>query len=72
MNSDPKSAKVDAQSQTRRDLISIHVRAEGTTIRITNDKQSTLDECDVSGQNFSTGRIAIRTDQQFVVRGDNP
>ena len=71
INSDPKSSKVDAQSLTRKDLISIHLHAEGTTIRITNDKQSTLDECDVSGQNFSKGRIAIRTDQQFVVRSDN-
>lgn len=71
MNSDPKSTKVDAQSLTRKDLVSIHVHAEGTTIRITNDRQSTLDECDVSGQNFSKGRIAVRTDQQFVVRSDN-
>jgi hypothetical protein len=66
-----KSFKVDAQSQTRKDLISIHIHAEETTIRITNDKQSTLDECDVSGHNFSKGRIAIRTDQEFVVRSDN-
>lgn len=71
INSDPKNAKVDTQSLARKDLISIHVHAEGTTIRITNDKQSTLDECDVSGQNFSKARIAIRTDQQFVVRSDN-
>jgi hypothetical protein len=71
MNSDPQSSKVDAQSPTRKDLISIHVHVEGTTIRITNDKQVKLDECDVSGQNFSKGRIAIRTDQQFVVRSDN-
>jgi len=71
INSDQKSIKVDAQSGSRKDLISIHVRAEGTTIRIANDNQATLDECDVSGQNFSKARIAIRTDQHFTVRSDN-
>lgn len=70
INSDPKSVKVDAQSGSRKDLISIHVRAEGTSIRITNDNQVTLDDCDVSGHDFSKARIAIRTDQHFTVRSD--
>jgi hypothetical protein len=71
INSDQKSIKVDAQSGSRKDLISIHVRAEGATIRIANDNQATLDECDVSGHDFSKARIAVRTDQHFLVRSDN-
>jgi len=71
INSDPKSTKMDAQSGSRKDLISIHIYAEGNTIRITNDNKTTLDECDVSGHDFSKARIAIRTDQHFLVRSDN-
>ena len=71
INSDQKPMKVDAQSGSRKDLISIHVRAEGTTIRVTNDKQAILDECDIAGHDFSKARIAVRTDQHFLVRSDN-
>jgi len=69
---EPKTAKVDAQSQTRKELISVHVRAEGSTIQVTNDKQAVLDEYDFAGQNLSKAHLAIRTDQAFVVRSDNP
>jgi serine/threonine protein kinase len=72
IDSEPKSTKVDAQSQSRKDLISVHVRADSSKIQITNDKGATLDECEVPAQNFSKGRIAIRTDAPFLVRSDNP
>ncbi len=69
---EPKTSKVEAQSQSRKELISVHVRAAGNTIQVTNDKQVVLDQYEFPGQNFAKAHLAIRTDQAFVVRSDNP
>ena len=63
--------KVDAQSASQNTSLSVHVRVEGTHIRITNDKGIVLDDFTAPGQDFTNGRIGIRTDSQFVVRTDN-
>jgi len=70
--SDPQDFKgIDAQSATEKGVISVHVRVDGSKIRVSNDKGISLDEFDMSGQDFSRGRIAIRTASDFVVRSDN-
>jgi hypothetical protein len=40
-------------------------------VHITNDKGTVLDEFTAPAQDFSNGRIAIRSDSLFVVRSNN-
>jgi hypothetical protein len=40
-------------------------------VRITNDKGAVLDEFTAPAQDFSKGRIAIKSDSLFLVRSDN-
>ncbi len=69
--SNQKEAKVDAQSAGQKDSLSLHIRVEGGRIRIADDKGTVLDEFTAPSQDFSTGRIAIRSDSLFLVRSDN-
>jgi hypothetical protein len=69
--SNQKEAKVDAQSAGQKDSLSLHIRVEGGQVRITNDRGTVLDEFTAPGQDFSSGRIAIRSDSLFVVRSNN-
>ena len=66
-----KDAKVDAQSAGQKDSLSLHIRVDAGQVRITNDKGGVLDEFTAPGQDFSNGRIAIRSDSLFVVRSNN-
>jgi hypothetical protein len=66
--SNQREAKIDAQSAGQKDSLSVHIRVEGGQVRITNDKGAVLDEFTAPGQNFSNGRIAIKSDSLFVVR----
>jgi hypothetical protein len=69
--SNQKEAKVDAQSAGQKDSLSLHIRVDAGQVRITNDKGTVLDEFTAPGQDFSNGRIAIRSDSLFVVRSNN-
>jgi len=69
--SNQKEAKVDARSPSQKDSLSVHIRVESGQIRILNDKGSVLDDFTAPGQDFSNGRIAVRTDSLFLVRSDN-
>lgn len=69
--SNQKEAKVDAQSAGQKDSLSLHIRVEAGQVRITNDKGAVLDEFMAPGQDFSNGRIAIRSDSLFIVRANN-
>src|SRR5580765_1578399 len=60
--SNQKEAKIDAQSAGQKDSLSVHIRVDGGQVRITNDKGAVLDEFTAPGQNFSNGRIAIKSD----------
>jgi hypothetical protein len=62
--------KADAQSASQNTSLSVHVRVEGGHVRITNDKGIVLDDFTAPGQDFSNGRMGIRTDSQFIVRSD--
>jgi hypothetical protein len=66
-----KEAKVDAQSAGQKDSLSLHIRVDAGQVRITNDKAVVLDEFTAPGQDFSNGRIAIRSDSLFLVRTNN-
>ncbi|HWZ78248.1 MAG TPA: protein kinase [Candidatus Sulfotelmatobacter sp.] len=66
-----KEAKVDAQSAGQKDSLSLHIRVDAGQVRITNDRGTVLDEFAAPGQDFSNGRIAIRSDSLFVVRTNN-
>ena len=66
--SNQKEARIDAQSAGQKDSLSVHIRVDGGQVRITNDKGAVLDEFAAPGQNFSNGRIAIKSDSLFVVR----
>ncbi len=63
-------AKVETQSSTRPGLISVHVRVEGSRIRISNDSGRVLDDFTAPAQDFSKGRIGTRTDALFIVRSE--
>jgi hypothetical protein len=69
--SNQKEARVDAQSPGQKDSLSVHIRVEAGQVRILNDKGVVLDEFTAPGQDFSNGRIAVRTDSLFLVRSDN-
>lgn len=60
--------KVDAQAVNQQNSLSVHIHVDGGAIRITNDKGIMLDEFTTSGQDFSNGRLGIKTDSDFVVR----
>jgi serine/threonine-protein kinase len=64
--------KVDAQAAGQQTSMSVHVRVDGSRIRITNDKGAVLDDLPVPGQDFTNGRIGIKTDSLFLVRSDIP
>ena len=69
--SNQKEVKVDAQSPGQKDSLSVHIRVEAGQIRILNDKGVVLDDFTAAGQDFTSGRIAVRTDSLFLVRSDN-
>jgi len=69
--SNQKEAKVDAQSAGQKDSLSLHIRVDAGQVRITNDKGTVLDEFTAPAQDFSNGRIGIRSDSLFVVRSNN-
>ena len=69
--SNQKEAKVDAQSAGQKDSLSLHISVDVAQVRITNDKGAVLDEFTAPGQDFSNGRIAIKSDALFVVRSNN-
>jgi hypothetical protein len=66
-----KDAKVDAQAVGQKDSLSLHIRVEGSKIRITNDKGVVLDDFTAPAQDFSGGRIGVRSDSLFLVRSNN-
>ena len=70
-SSNQKEAKVDAESVGQKGSLSLHVRVEGGQIRVTNDKGALLDEFSAPGQDFSNGRISVRSDSLFLVRSEN-
>jgi tetratricopeptide (TPR) repeat protein len=50
--------------------VSVHVRIDGSRLVIANDKSQALDEFTATGYDFSSGRISLRTDSQFLVRSE--
>lgn len=66
--SNQKEVKVDAQSSGQKDSLSLHIRVEAGQVRVTNDKGAVLDDFAAPGQDFSNGRIAVRSDSLFLVR----
>jgi hypothetical protein len=69
--SDQREAKADAQAGSQNDSLSLHIRVQGGQVRITNDKGAVLDEFAAPGQDFSNGRIAVRSESHFLVRSNN-
>jgi tetratricopeptide (TPR) repeat protein len=69
--SDQKEAKADAVSAVQATSRSLHVRVDGGHVTITNDRGVVLDDYTAQGRDFSSARIGIRTDSQFLVRSDN-
>ena len=66
-----KEAKVDAQAVGQKDTLSLHIRVEGSHIRITNDKGVVMDDFTAPAHDFSGGRIGVRSDSLFLVRSNN-
>lgn len=60
--------KVEAQAVNQQNALSVHIRVDAGKIRITSDKGTLLDEFTASGQDFSNGRLGVKTDSDFVVR----
>jgi len=50
--------------------VSLHLRIDGSRLVIANDKSLALDDFTVTGYDFSSGRISLRTDSQFLVRSE--
>jgi serine/threonine-protein kinase len=66
--SNQKEGKVDTLIGSQKDSISLHIRVEGGHVKIVNDKETVIDDFNAPGQDFSNGRISIRTESHFVVR----
>jgi len=69
--SNQEERKVNAEAAGQPGSLSVHVRVEGGRVVVANDKGQVLDEFKSPDQDFSKGRIAIKTDSLFVVRSDN-
>jgi serine/threonine-protein kinase len=69
--SNQQDAKVDAQAGSQNDSLSLHIRVEGGHVRVTNDRGAVLDDFTAPKQDFSNGRIAVRSDSHFLVRSNN-
>jgi len=67
-NSDQKEMR--AESITATETISIHIQVDGGRVTVTNYKGTILDEYSAQGYDFSSGRISVRTDTEFLVRSD--
>jgi hypothetical protein len=63
--------KVDAVTVNQQTSLSVHIRTEAGHVRITNDRGQTLDEFNAPAQDFSKGKIGIRSDSLFLVRRDS-
>jgi eukaryotic-like serine/threonine-protein kinase len=50
--------------------VSLHLRIDGSRLVIANDKSLALDDFTATGYDFSSGRISVRTDSQFLVRSE--
>jgi serine/threonine protein kinase len=70
-DSDKKEAKADAVATGQATSRSVHVRVNGGHVTISNDRGVVLDDYTAQGRDFSSARIGIRTDSQFLVRSDN-
>jgi serine/threonine protein kinase len=70
--SDEFDKKVDAVAVNQQTSLSVHVQTEAGHVRISNDKGVTLDDFTAPAQDFSRGKIGIRSDSLFLVRRDNP
>ena len=68
----PVEAKVEAASNARPGLVSVHIHLEGGHVRVTNESGRVLDDFTTPVQDFSKGRIGVRTDSLFIVRTENP
>jgi serine/threonine-protein kinase len=67
---DQKDTKANPASATP-NIFSVHIRVDGAHVKITNDKGDVLDDYTASGHDFSNAKIGIKTDSQFIVRGNN-
>ena len=69
--SNQKESKVDAQAGGQKDSLSVHIRVNAGQVRIVNDKGALLDDFTAPGQDFSNGRISVRSDSLFLLRSNN-
>jgi serine/threonine-protein kinase len=69
--SDQKSGKVDLVSVTQSGSVSVHVQADNSNLRISNDKGEILDDCTVAGHDLSKGKVGIKTNSLFAVWANN-
>jgi hypothetical protein len=61
---------VSAESAAEKGALSIHINANGGGITITNDQGKILDMFQPEGYDFSSPRLAIRTDSLFIIRSN--
>ncbi len=66
--SDAKEAKVDVASSNQSSSVSVHIQVDGAHVQVSNDKGAVLDDYAAPKQNFSGGKIGIKTESDFVVR----
>ena len=59
---------VDAESENQKGEYSVHIIPYGKGIAITNDQGKLLDVFQPEGYDFSSPRLAVRTDSLFIVR----
>jgi serine/threonine-protein kinase len=67
---DHHEQRVDASSSAPNGSLSVHIQAEGSHIKITNDKGEVLDNYTSPESDFSNGRLGIKTDSLFTVHKD--
>ena len=67
---EPKDMKVSAQAKDDPKAISVHVRVDGASIRISNDKGEQLDEF-TAPKDFSHAQLSVKSDSRFMIRRED-
>jgi hypothetical protein len=61
---------VNTEAEHQKTALSVHINANGSGVTITNDQGKVLDVFQPQGYDFSSPRLAVRTDSLFIVRSN--
>ncbi len=69
---DEKKGKANVVSASQNTLLSVHIQADRSHVRVSNDKGETLDDYTAIGYDLSKGKVGIKTNSRFAIWGNVP